>query len=286
MIKKNGFTLIELLVVIAIIALLLSILAPSLQKVKQQAAGVVCRSNLHQWYLCVGMYAKENNERFWPGWANIGGAISSFWWLEAMKPYYGDVGKIRCCPTATKPETLEDTNGSGPGPGWDKQPFMAWGHMPWLDPHGVFDREPWGSYAANGWLEDKPGDDPDFAGWSQKQLAQFWRSMTTITNPGNVPYMIDAQWIDCWPEPGDAPPQEENTPWGTTSSHFERIVQNRHGRGLQNCAFMDGTARKVGLKELWTLKWHRAFDTSGPWTVAGDVQRSDWPEWMRSFEDY
>jgi len=276
-IKKNGFTLIELLVVIAIIALLLSILAPSLQKVKQQAAGVVCRSNLHQWYLCVGMYAKENNERFWPGWAGTAGP--SFWWLEAMKPYYGDVGKIRCCPTATKPEWLE----SGlPGPGWNKQPFMAWGHDPWLDPHGVFDRQPWGSYAANGWLEDKP----DNFGWQPAQLSKFWRSMSAVKTPGNVPYMIDAQWIDCWPEPGDDPPPEENTPWTPGGSHFERIVQNRHGRGLENCAFMDGTARKVGLKELWTLKWHRGYDTNGPWTVAGGVQRSNWPEWMRSFEDH
>jgi hypothetical protein len=42
----------------------------------------------------------------------------------------------------------------------------------------------------------------------------------------------------------------------------------------------------VGLKELWKLKWHRNFNTSGPWTLAGGVQSSDWPDWLMPFKDY
>jgi hypothetical protein len=42
----------------------------------------------------------------------------------------------------------------------------------------------------------------------------------------------------------------------------------------------------VGLKELWTLKWHRSFNTAGPWTKAGGVSPEDWPEWIRPFKDY
>ena len=53
--KKKGFTLIELLVVIAIIALLLSIIMPSLQLVKRKAGAIVCMGNAKQialaWYL-------------------------------------------------------------------------------------------------------------------------------------------------------------------------------------------------------------------------------------------
>ncbi len=287
--NKRGFTLIELLVVIAIIALLLSILAPSLQKVKQQATGVVCRSNLHQWYLCVAMYTKEYNEKFWPGW--LSSAPPSYWWLEAMRPYYGNVDKMRCCPTATKTEMLEYSGLPGPGSG--KMPFMAWGHDDWLDPHDVFDREPWGSYGVNGWLEDKPIT-------SQYNSPTYWRSMTAITNPGNVPYMTDAQWIDMWPEPTHPPPGREDVLWDDTADsdnnggQFIRIVQNRHGRGEQNCSFMDGTARKIGLKELWTFKWHRGYDTRGSWTIAGNADnlpalRARWRNsapWMVGFQDY
>ncbi|MBW3022266.1 prepilin-type N-terminal cleavage/methylation domain-containing protein, partial [Candidatus Woesearchaeota archaeon] len=44
--KPKAFTLIELLVVIAIIAILMAVLMPALQRVKNQAKGTVCVQNL------------------------------------------------------------------------------------------------------------------------------------------------------------------------------------------------------------------------------------------------
>ena len=64
--RNNGaFTLLELLVVIAIIALLLSILLPSMGKAKAQAKAAVCLSNLRQIGLAAMLYA-ENNEGLVP----------------------------------------------------------------------------------------------------------------------------------------------------------------------------------------------------------------------------
>ena len=48
---------------------------------------------------------------------------------------------------------------------------------------------------------------------------------------------------------------------------------------------MDFSARKVGVKESWALKWHREWGTAGSSTKAGGVKREAWPEWMRKFKD-
>lgn len=63
MTKRKGFTLIELLVVIAIIALLLSILTPALNAVKERARRVVCKSNMHQWALAISAYSIANDNK-------------------------------------------------------------------------------------------------------------------------------------------------------------------------------------------------------------------------------
>jgi prepilin-type N-terminal cleavage/methylation domain-containing protein len=60
---RKAFTLIELLVVIAIIALLLAIIMPSLNTVKELASSVVCVSNEKQILIAWHMYATENESR-------------------------------------------------------------------------------------------------------------------------------------------------------------------------------------------------------------------------------
>jgi prepilin-type N-terminal cleavage/methylation domain-containing protein len=61
--KEHGFTLIELLVVISIIALLLSVLVPSLRKAKEQARNAACKNNLRQLAVGVITYAADNGGR-------------------------------------------------------------------------------------------------------------------------------------------------------------------------------------------------------------------------------
>ena len=70
--KKLGFTLVELLVVIAIIALLLSIIMPSLNKARELASGIICLGNQRSLSLAWVMYADENNDKIVGGHATYG----------------------------------------------------------------------------------------------------------------------------------------------------------------------------------------------------------------------
>ena len=70
--KRKGFTLIELLVVIAIIAVLMAILMPALNRVKEQGKRAACLSNLRQLGLTWILYADENDDKIINGEADEG----------------------------------------------------------------------------------------------------------------------------------------------------------------------------------------------------------------------
>ena len=278
--KKRGFTLIELLVVIAIIAMLLSILMPALQMAKVQAEKVICRANLHSWGLIWPLYHNDYNGDFM-----IWGRKNSF--TEQLRDYYEDP-KIRLCPSAKKfanPTMDPDVNSTGSA-------FKAWGKMPAPEPG--WDPPPWlegdyGSYGMNGWAsKDDSGGSTGRAKWT-------WNNIDEVTTASIVPLTIDCTHrgmlvrnIDDTEYNGFGLTPPSNEDHNGSASRINRASINRHN-GEVNSLFMDFSVRAVDLKELWTLKWHRGFDTKNIWTLAGGATPAQWDAsapWMRNFKEY
>ena len=269
----GGFTLIELLVVIAIIALLLAILMPALQRVRKQARVTACLANLKQWGLMFAMYCDENNGYFFSGELNgtRSGMGSGEFWRETMRPYTKSFSKkMWLCPQAVKPRPAGGI------------PLGDWSYAAWQTAGDV------GSYGLNGWMlniKASVQSSNRTNGWGRTPADWHWGT-SAARGSNNIPVFTGSWWVDSWPKDADQPPQTGAGPADTPNSNeMNRVCVDRHN-GFVNCLFADWTVRKVGLKELWTLKWSRGFNTGGKWTKAGGVRPDAWPVWMRSFKDY
>lgn len=261
--KQRGFTLIELLVVIAIIALLMAILMPALQRTRKQAKAVTCQANLKQMGLAFTMYAEDNNGYL----HKEEGPDPRHCWVPAMRPYYCHQPAIRACPTTTK---FHSDGVLGPFVGWG---VYGEGAMP---VPGYAMKGDYGSFGMNSWTANDTGG---------IHTGKNWKTIH-VKGTNLIPAFLDGQHPTGLPEVQDEPSEFDgqcHQQWHGNA--MRSFCVNRHN-GFVNGVFMDTSVRRVGLKELWTLKWHRVYNTVGPWTSAGGVLPSDWPNWMRTFKDY
>ena len=298
-IHPNGFTLIELLVVIAAIALLMALLVPALSRARRQAKAMVCQARLRQWGTTLALYAQDHEGRF-P--CNVSGTAGA--WLlrgtllavtnkDANAPqdsfYHFRTKDIACCPLATKcSPAYQNTSQPGSSPVWFNFPplslpgtvgptYPAW--VIWAPgPRFV------GSYGTNrflfqpGFQSTLPSSLPS---GGEQEILRLGVDIFSLGSKANIPVVLDSAAPSGGPlSASDAPPASLSS-----SSAMWPFCVSRHD-DFVNGLFLDWSVRKIGLKELWKLKWSQDFNTNGPWTQAGGVKPDKWPPWMRNMKDY
>ena len=268
--RRHAFTLVELLVVIGIIALLISILLPSLGRAREAANTVKCLSNLRQASMALqNWFADKKGEPLPTG----AGGMTIFTTLSDNNYLNLTTNPaIQFCPSTNIRSPLligygRSTAGNATAR-WFLNPFNI-DENDLTDDQRRFVSE--GSYTWNGWVTYKAGQGArgDVVEASYTPRRKLYMKLSAAKQSSEVPVIGDGVWTEGFAR------EDTQAPFSSQDPHFNpgpsgngrggnliRWYVSRHNKGT-NLAFGDGSARtETNLHRLWTYRWHAEWDKS------------------------
>jgi prepilin-type N-terminal cleavage/methylation domain-containing protein/prepilin-type processing-associated H-X9-DG protein len=239
--SNRAFTLIELLVVIAIIAILIGLLLPAVQKVREAAARMSCQNNLKQWGLAQHTY-HDNNGFFPPGGLagrNFGGTITNWSTLD-----WGD----------------------------DRGTWIVYS-LPYVEQQALyqlFPQPPSGVYNSAGIARSQPNFTsfrPKFFrcpsdGWNTElAICNYVGSMGPQCADGPCGFNPHSIFCD---QPGLGIPASVGLGTTTDAGHV-RGMYNRFGARINMASVTDGLSNTIMIGEVLP-EWHHQMWWSGSWS--------------------
>lgn len=231
-IQRQAFTLIELLVVVAIIALLISILLPSLNRARQQAKQILCGTHQKSIGAAFEIYYTENGDNLipWGGKMHLNGkevTLVAHAYYMRLQPIIGHVQQLMLCPEnqpnlkrgETFPQGGDSSNNWGGTSeyGWLQIAGGAGAPDPEPSQYGDATVYATGSYTYNGWLhgydntqtatkQELAGRGPGgvlngdwWPGSKPPSVDFWWKQRGGIKPASEVPTLFDGSWYTMFP---------------------------------------------------------------------------------------
>jgi prepilin-type processing-associated H-X9-DG protein len=248
---------------------------------RRRAKEAVCLSNLKKWGAVWHAFLIDNDG---VGPEDLG------WWPHLWAYFKNE--KLLLCPEATRPaypppvgQYLIGGKFSA-GAAWYDYDEITWESVPSPGKHYLF------SYGYNQWISRNTGNVR--GGKLPDGSPKLWGFFPLeAKNAELAPILADSAGGGNTPMPWDTPPEYDGQIYygGGNVHEIRNFCLNRHNAAV-NVLFLDFSARKVGLKGLWYLWWHRLWPIPGmtvggqPWVEAPPTEWDNPDHWMYNFKDY